>query len=479
MKRKNAKKKNKLLVLLTLLLAVTIGYAVLSTTLKINGTAGIKSNQWDIHWENVQPNAQSTVTTEKPQITENATKVTYTVDLELPGDYYEFTVDAKNDGTINGKITKVDHKVYAVVNGDVSTEATTLPSYIKYSIYYDGTTTPPALDDILNAGAKQTYRIRIEYDPEATTLPSSDLTFQVVDEITYTQTKEGTVVPDPDYGGEATNADAELGLFFYEINNDGDHTASIVAVNYAYTQELKDLYDYAFNNPDYDLGGTPWADVHYEPGREWYNGPESPDYFKSIVVPKTVPLNNEGKYAPNGGEDYTITRVYSSYSANSSYGEANVSQAKYDYINANNGSSWYDLNWAVESLIFPDTVTYMDSGLTGFNMSYIRISRNLTSLPSFWSNWSDSKDPRLTVYVPKTITALTADRYGSLQICGDGTKVNTLYVPATVTSIPANSIDQYCDAAPNIVVENNNVKSLFEAAGYTGNLSVDASKFNY
>ena len=100
------KKKSRQLALLLILLGITVGFALLSTTLKINGTAGIKSSQWDIHWENVQVNNESTVTTEEPAITENRTKVTYEVNLELPGDFYEFTVDAKNDGSINGKITE-------------------------------------------------------------------------------------------------------------------------------------------------------------------------------------------------------------------------------------------------------------------------------------------------------------------------------------------------------------------------------------
>ena len=472
--RKN-KKKRKQLYLLLLLLGITVGFALLSTTLKINGTAGIKSNQWDIHWENVQPNQQSTITAETPQITENATKVTYSVNLELPGDFYEFTVDAVNDGTINGKITDIQHKVY--LSTDLE-HTTTLPSYINYTLYYDGTTTPPAPDDILEVGETQTYRVRIEYDSEATTLPAADTTYVVVDEITYTQTKDAKYVPDSDYGGMATNADAEMDLFFYEINNDGDHTASIVALNYAYTQELQTLYDYAFNNPDSNLGGTPWSDIHYTAGREWYNGPEAPAYMKTLIVPKSVPLNNEGKYAPNGGEDYTITRVYSTYGYNN-YSPQNVTQTKKEYIDQNHGTNWYDLNWAVETLIIPDTVTFMDNNLVGFNMASIRISRRLTSLPSFSSDASESKDPRLVIYVPKTITALVADNYGSLKACGDGNKVDTMYVPSTVTTIPANSIDEYCPMPPHIVVENNDVKALFQAAGYDGDLTVDASKFDY
>ena len=56
------RKTNKIYALILILLVVSLGFATLSTTLKINGTAGIKSSQWDIHWENVQPNASSTVT---------------------------------------------------------------------------------------------------------------------------------------------------------------------------------------------------------------------------------------------------------------------------------------------------------------------------------------------------------------------------------------------------------------------------------
>ena len=179
------KKKRKKISALILLLAITIGYALLSTTLKINGIANIKSNTWDIHFENVVANTESTVTAELPSITDNATKVSYEVELSLPGDFYEFTVDAVNDGSINGIIEKIDHKVY---ESDGITEAT-LPEYIKYSIVYDGTITAPQEGDILEAGESKTYRVRIEFDSEATTLPSADLTYVIVDEVKYTQTK--------------------------------------------------------------------------------------------------------------------------------------------------------------------------------------------------------------------------------------------------------------------------------------------------
>ena len=46
--RKN-KKRNKFILLLVLLLAVTIGYAAISTVLKLNGTVGVNKHSLDIH----------------------------------------------------------------------------------------------------------------------------------------------------------------------------------------------------------------------------------------------------------------------------------------------------------------------------------------------------------------------------------------------------------------------------------------------
>ena len=186
------KKQKKTMLLLLILLAISIGFALLSTTLKINGTASVKGNTWDIHWENVVPNAQSTVQAQTPTISNNGTTVTYDVELSLPGDYYEFTVDAKNDGSVNGKINDIRHTVkeVTIVNNEEVETTTTLPSYIHATIYYDGTTTAPTIGDILEADKKKTYKVRIEYDSLSETLPEEDKVYRITDEIDYEQTKD-------------------------------------------------------------------------------------------------------------------------------------------------------------------------------------------------------------------------------------------------------------------------------------------------
>ena len=56
---KNNKKKNIVLVLLLLIVGLSVGYSVLSTNLKINGSSKIKGSSWDIHFENVVVNTDS------------------------------------------------------------------------------------------------------------------------------------------------------------------------------------------------------------------------------------------------------------------------------------------------------------------------------------------------------------------------------------------------------------------------------------
>ena len=178
------KKKKTHIYLLVLLLLLGIGFAALTATLKINGTAGIKSNQWDIHWENVQVNNESTVTTEEPAITENRTKVTYEVNLELPGDFYEFTVDAKNDGTIDGMITNISNKVY---ENNVEVNPTYLESTITYA---DGATIEN--NHLLAAGKKETYKVKVQYKQglAADELPTSSKTYNFRFTVTYMQADE-------------------------------------------------------------------------------------------------------------------------------------------------------------------------------------------------------------------------------------------------------------------------------------------------
>ena len=86
-------------------LALTVVYAALSTTLNINGNAEVTAASWDIYLNNIQLNSSS-ATTAPPTIT-NKTTASFSTTLSKPGDFYEFTIDVVNNGTIDAMIDSV------------------------------------------------------------------------------------------------------------------------------------------------------------------------------------------------------------------------------------------------------------------------------------------------------------------------------------------------------------------------------------
>ena len=139
MKRKNNKK---LALLLILVLVISVGYAALASNLKINGSSNVKASSWNVYWDNVQIKDGSVPAdnNNKARITDSAkTQVEFNVVLSEPGDFYEFTVDAVNNGTIDAMIAS-----RGIVNGVYSDSTyetpATLPKAVSYTVTYaDGT----------------------------------------------------------------------------------------------------------------------------------------------------------------------------------------------------------------------------------------------------------------------------------------------------------------------------------------------------
>lgn len=164
-----------------LFITITLGYASLSMSLSIHGASHIINPSWDIHWENIQITEGSVTAISAPTIDSNQTSVNYEVHFDTPGEFYEFTVDAKNAGTIDGMIDSIDSRL----NGS---PITILPNYLQYSIRYsDGV--PISAKQALGAGTTETYKIRIEFkkDIQASDLPSTDQNLALSFTVTYVQ----------------------------------------------------------------------------------------------------------------------------------------------------------------------------------------------------------------------------------------------------------------------------------------------------
>ena len=159
-------RKRKIIIVALLIVLLGIGYAYLQTTLNITGTSKVKDNTWSVYWDDIQVTAGSValdpVMVEpdgggeptpsippKPDLDSNNTSITFGVSLSKPGDYYEFTVKAKNNGSIDAMISlikggafdlMVDRvecmKDYLWANCNKKTNLTlqNLPGLIKYNL---------------------------------------------------------------------------------------------------------------------------------------------------------------------------------------------------------------------------------------------------------------------------------------------------------------------------------------------------------
>lgn len=176
-------KARKIVIGITLLIIVEISifYTIVSTSLRINGNSAINKLNWDVHFDNIQIASGSVTATLAPSIEKSGTELSYDVDFYHPGEFYEFTVDIVNSGSLDAELSADP------IAGGVSQEQS---SYISYIVMYsDGNSIKK--NDLLNAGERKTLKVRVEYKkniipgqvPKGTT--SLDLTYKM----SYVQSK--------------------------------------------------------------------------------------------------------------------------------------------------------------------------------------------------------------------------------------------------------------------------------------------------
>ncbi|MBR3211282.1 MAG: hypothetical protein IKF71_05050, partial [Bacilli bacterium] len=170
------------LIVLGIIVALGIGYALLQTTLSISGATKVGDMTWNIYWDNIDVTAGSVEGT--PELSSNDTIVSFEITLEKPGDFYEFTLDAVNDGSIDAIIDSVEKKVDG---------STSIPNYLNYTVTYSDDS-PISTSQMLNAHSSETYKVRVDFkkDVNETTLPSIAQTHTLTFEVNYVQATPST-----------------------------------------------------------------------------------------------------------------------------------------------------------------------------------------------------------------------------------------------------------------------------------------------
>ena len=172
--------KNKKITLIIVFLSValvslTIGYALMSSNLKINTTGMVTPASWRIHFIDSSSTTQGSATVSGLPEKTDITELSYNCTLTKPGDQCRVDATIKNDGDINAKlalITKLD-PTYTGTDEDIAL----MKENTVYNVKYNNIDSSTILskNPTLTPGSEATVTIVFGYKREATTLPSNTI----------------------------------------------------------------------------------------------------------------------------------------------------------------------------------------------------------------------------------------------------------------------------------------------------------------
>ena len=219
-----------LCLILVCVFTLTIAYAALSAVLTISGNARVSAADWDIYLSNPKVTNGSATTT-VPSIKTSST-VEFSTTLNMPGDFYEFTIDVVNAGSIDAMIENV------VKTPELTTDQA---KFLKYEITYqngESITTK----QLLAKDTTMPIKVRIEYrkDLVASDLPTGQVVLDLALTLEYTQsdgtasavTNNGVLKPVANGSIEDIGTVVTIGSEqFYTIGTDGDNVKLLSMYN--------------------------------------------------------------------------------------------------------------------------------------------------------------------------------------------------------------------------------------------------------
>ena len=212
--------------------SLTIVYAALSVTLNIQGNTEVLASTWDIHLENVKVKYGS-VSGDNPRIT-SPTTVTFSTALNVPGDFYEFSVDVVNNGSIDAMIDGVSK---------MPTLTETQAKYLKYDVEYQNGESINT-KQLVSIGSFVRLKVRVEFRKDITVsdLPKQSETLNLSFTVNYVQSDEigsnvidnGVKKPYDVITGDLQTVGSELVIedeHFYLISSDEDKVTLLAKIN--------------------------------------------------------------------------------------------------------------------------------------------------------------------------------------------------------------------------------------------------------
>ena len=220
-----------LCLILVCVFTLTIAYAALSAVLTISGNARVSAADWDIYLANPKV-TNGSATTIVPSIKTSST-VEFSTTLSMPGDFYEFTIDVVNGGSIDAMIENV------VKTPELTTDQA---KFLKYEITYQNGESITN-KQLLAKDTTMPIKVRIEYrkDLVASDLPTGQVVLDLALTLEYTQsdgtasavTNNGVYKPVSAKGSlDAIGTIVTIGdQQFYTIGTEGDNVKLLSMYN--------------------------------------------------------------------------------------------------------------------------------------------------------------------------------------------------------------------------------------------------------
>ena len=171
-------------IIISIFLMLGIGYALLSQTLQINGTANITS-KWKILFTSAEEKEMVNATTQLKEITDDTT-LTLNVELTQPGAKATYDVVVANQGDLDAVLSKIE-----------GVEETNSSDPLPIKVHLENI----AVGDPLLKGEEKTFRVIIEWDASVD-FNETNMSKEIEITLTYEQSDGGVpVIPTPGEDG--------------------------------------------------------------------------------------------------------------------------------------------------------------------------------------------------------------------------------------------------------------------------------------
>lgn len=180
------------LALVLSVVGISVGFASMSTELKINGAANVVPASWKIKFNNLsQPTILGAAEVTTAPIIQSDTHIgNYAVKLTKPGDSVTYTFDVVNTGTIDAELSTytVSQPTITGIGTSAVSDAEIVKNNLVYTLTYaNGKTIQQG--DKLAKDETATLKLTVGYSATANTLPVGSVSINGMD-ITFVYSQQ-------------------------------------------------------------------------------------------------------------------------------------------------------------------------------------------------------------------------------------------------------------------------------------------------